>query len=300
MERGTFVRFVIVSGLSGAGKSQVVNCMEDVGFYCIDNIPPVLIPKIAQVCMQSKIEKLALVTDLRGKEMFNEINNAIAELKDLHFDFEILFLEANNEVLVKRFKETRRKHPLVNENSTVLEAINKERRKLEELRGMANNIIDTSNLTANQLKEQIKAVYMNGEKYEGIVTHIISFGFKYGMPLDADLVFDVRFLPNPYYIKDLKEYNGLSKQVRDFVFAYEQTNTFVDKLTDMIEFLYPYYIEEGKSQLVIAIGCTGGMHRSVAIAKELHDRLHASGHNMFLGHRDIERDGKNRIQDEGR
>ena len=294
------MRFVIVSGLSGAGKSQVVNCMEDVDFYCIDNIPPVLIPKIAQVCMQSKIEKLALVTDLRGKEMFNEINNAIAELKDLHFDFEILFLEANDNVLVKRFKETRRKHPLVNENSTVLEAINKERRKLQELRGMANHIIDTSNLTANQLKEQIKAIYMNGEKYEGIVTHIISFGFKYGMPLDADLVFDVRFLPNPYYIENLKEHNGLSKEVRDFVFAYEQTNTFVDKLTDMIEFLYPYYIEEGKSQLVIAIGCTGGMHRSVAIAKELYERLHASGHNMFLGHRDIERDGKNRIQDEGR
>ncbi len=292
------MRFVIVTGLSGAGKSQVVKCMEDIDYYCIDNIPPVLIPKIAQVCMQSKIEKLALVTDLRGKEMFLEIDNAIAELRALEVQFELLFLEASSNVLVNRFKETRRRHPLVNENCTVLDAIHKERETLAGLRSIADHIIDTSSITTHQLQEKVRAIYLNEEEYEGIVTHIMSFGFKYGIPSDADLVFDVRFLPNPFYLEELKRKTGQDQEVRDFVFSYPQTRQFLDRLAEMIAFLYPHYIEEGKSQLVIAIGCTGGMHRSIAIAEALHDRLQEEGHTIFLGHRDMRREGNNQAQKE--
>jgi len=279
---------IIVSGMSGAGKSQVVNCLEDIGFYCIDNIPPITIPKIAEICMQSEIKKLALVTDLRGKRMFSEIYDTLNELEKMNIQYEILFLEACDEVLVKRFSETRRKHPLVSEKLTVLQAISEEREMLAKLKGLAHNIIDTSKLSVNQLNEQIKKLYVEGEEFEGLVTHIISFGFKNGIPLDADLVFDVRFLPNPFYIKELKSHSGLEQPVYDYVFSFEQTRVFSDKLTDMIEFLYPNYIKEGKSQLVIAIGCTGGKHRSVAIAKKLYENLISSGRkNIFIGHRDL-------------
>lgn len=282
------MRLVIVSGMSGAGKSQVVNCLEDIGFYCIDNIPPVTIPKIAEICIQSEINKLALVTDLRGKQMFSEIYDTLNELEKINIQYEILFLEASDEVLVKRFSETRRKHPLVSEKSTVVQAISEEREMLGKLKSLAHNVIDTSKLSVNQLNDQIKKLYIEGEEFEGLVTHIISFGFKNGIPLDADLVFDVRFLPNPFYISELKNHSGLEQPVYDYVFSFEQTIAFSDKLTDMIEFLYPNYIKEGKSQLVIAIGCTGGKHRSVAIAKKLYENLVSSGRkNIFLGHRDL-------------
>lgn len=283
------MNLVIVSGLSGAGKSQVVKCMEDMGFYCIDNIPAVLIPKIAQVCISSDIENLALVTDLRGKQMFNDVYSAMDMLIELGIKYRVLFLEASDNVLVKRFSETRRKHPLVSENNTVLNAINEERQLLSSIRKIADDIVDTSNLTVNELKEQIINIFNSNKKYEGLVTHIMSFGFKYGAPVDADLVFDVRFLPNPYYEPELKPHSGLDEDVYNFVYSYEQTKEFLKKLTDMVEFLYPHYINEGKSQLVIAIGCTGGRHRSVAIAKGLFDKLKESGHNIFLRHRDIDK-----------
>lgn len=281
------MRFVIVTGLSGAGKSQVIKCMEDIDFYCIDNIPPKLIPSFAEICYQSKLDKVALVTDLRGGEMFNQIFKAMEKLKNSNYDFEILFLEAADEILVKRYKETRKKHPLQAPDESVLDAIANERSLLSQIRGISDNIIDTSSLTSNQLKDQITSIYKEGNKYEGIVTNVVSFGFKHGVPLDADLVFDVRFLPNPFYIKGLKEKSGLDKEVSEFVMNYDQSKTFLDKLNDMISFLIPYYIEEGKSQLVIAIGCTGGQHRSVTIAIKLYEYLKGKSHNVFLRHRDV-------------
>lgn len=280
------MRFVIITGLSGAGKSQVVKIMEDMEFYCIDNMPPALIPNFVEVCYQSKLEKIALVTDLRGGEMFKQIFDALNKLKKSKYDFELLFLEASDEVLVKRYKETRRRHPLLSSNSTVVNAIEKERNTLFELRKIATNIVDTSNLTLNQLREQITSIFKDGENYEGIVTYVESFGFKYGIPLDADLVFDVRFLPNPFYIEELKKYNGNDECVSKYVMSYPQTKQFLEQLKNMITFLIPNYIEEGKSQLVIAIGCTGGQHRSVTIANELYKYLKDEKHNVFLRHRE--------------
>lgn len=280
------MRFVIITGLSGAGKSQVVKIMEDMEFYCIDNMPPALIPNFVEVCYQSKLEKIALVTDLRGGEMFKQIFDALNKLKQSKYDFELLFLEASDEVLVKRYKETRRRHPLLSSNSTVINAIEKERKSLSELRKIATSIVDTSNLTLNQLREQITSIFKDGENYEGIVTYVESFGFKYGIPLDADLVFDVRFLPNPFYIDELKAYNGNDNCVSDYVLSYPQTTEFLKKLEDMIDFLIPLYIEEGKSQLVVAIGCTGGQHRSVTIANKLYGYLKEKKHNVFLRHRE--------------
>lgn len=282
------MRFVIVTGLSGAGKSQVVKYMEDMEYYCIDNMPPKLIKNFVEICYQSKLEKVALVTDLRGGSMFNRIFEAIDTLKESGYEFEVLFLEASDEILIKRYKETRRRHPLVSSNKTVVEAIAEEKEILSNIRKIADNIIDTSNLTLSQLKEQVYNIFTEGQAYEGIVTYIESFGFKYGMPLDADLVFDVRFLPNPFYIPELKNFTGNDKCVSDFVMSHKQSEIFLEKLEDMIDFLLPHYIEEGKSQLLIAIGCTGGQHRSVTIANKLYEYLKANKHNVFLRHREQE------------
>lgn len=281
------MRFVIVTGLSGAGKSQVVNCMEDIGYYCIDNMPPKLIPSFAEICYQSKMEKVAIVTDLRSGEMFEQIYETMEWLKKANHVFDILFLEASDEVLVKRYKETRRKHPLLSGDTMVVDAVLKERELLSKIRSIATNIIDTSNLMPSQLKEQITSVYQEGKEYEGIVTYVESFGFKHGVPLDADLVFDVRFLPNPFYIADMRAHTGLDSDVHNFVMGYPQSKIFLEKLIDMVSFLIPHYVEEGKSQLVIAIGCTGGQHRSVTMADELYRYLKQNGHNVFVRHRDI-------------
>lgn len=283
------MRFVIITGLSGAGKSQVVKIMEDMEFYCIDNMPPALIVNFVEICYRSKLEKVALVTDLRGGEMFKQIFDALGKLEKSKYEFELLFLEASDEVLVKRYKETRRRHPLLSSNSTVVNAIEEERNALFELRKIATNIVDTSNLTLSALREQITSIFKDGEHYEGIVTYVESFGFKYGIPLDADLVFDVRFLPNPFYIEKLKKYSGNDKCVSDYVMSYPQTAEFLEKLEEMVSFLIPHYIEEGKSQLVIAIGCTGGQHRSVTIANELYRYLKEEKHNVFLRHREQDR-----------
>jgi len=290
LSEGENMRFIIVTGLSGAGKSQVVNCMEDIGFYCIDNMPPKLIPSFADICYQSKLTKIAIVTDLRGGEMFDQIFEALDKLKASSHDYEILYLEADDNTLIKRYKQTRRKHPLISETKTVIDAITEERSLLSKIRAVSDNIIDTSHLTTSQFKEQITSIYLNGNKYQGIVNYIVSFGFKHGIPLDADLVFDVRFLPNPFYDNELKPLTGLDKEVADYVMSFEQTTEFLKKLNDMISFLIPYYIEEGKSQLVVGIGCTGGQHRSVTIANELYTHLKQQSHNVFLRHRDV---GKN-------
>jgi UPF0042 nucleotide-binding protein len=287
------MRFVIVTGLSGAGKSQVVKHLEDLGFFCVDNLPPSLIPKFAEVCFQSrsKMDKIALVIDIRGGELFKDIFPGLSEIKASGFNCEILFLEASDDVLIKRFKESRRNHPLSPEGR-LNKAINEERKILQEIKRNANHIIDTSNLTTRQLKEEIARIFVEGKHFEGLIISIISFGFKYGLPMDCDLAFDVRFIPNPYYISSLKKLTGKHEDVKSYVLKSKETQVFIAKLSDMLEFLIPNYIKEGKSQLVIGIGCTGGKHRSVAIADDIYRILVEKQHRVVIEHRDIEKDNK--------
>lgn len=287
------MRFVIITGLSGAGKSQAMRFMEDLGFFCIDNMPPALIPKFAEICFQSqgKMEKVALVMDIRSGDLFNDLFAGLEALKERDLKYEILFLEASDEVLIKRYKETRRKHPLA-PDGRVTDAIQKERELLENVRSKADHIIDTSNMLSRQFKEQITSIFIEGKQYKGIIITLLSFGYKYGIPLDSDLVFDVRFIPNPYYISSLKKNTGKNEDVKNYVLKWPETKEFIKRLQDMIEFLIPNYIKEGKSQLVISIGCTGGKHRSVTIAEELFKTLKAQNHSVFIEHRDIEKDTK--------
>ncbi|HHW57934.1 MAG TPA: RNase adapter RapZ [Clostridia bacterium] len=281
------MRFVIITGLSGAGKTQALKAMEDMGFFCIDNFPPALIPKLADLFYQSKnIDKIALGMDLRGGHFFEDIYSSLDFLKRNNYDYEIVFLEASDEVLIKRFKETRRKHPL-SEEGRIVDGINEERKRLSDIRKIANYIIDTSNLTSSQLKEELSNIFLKGKKFKGIIIDIMSFGYKYGIPLDADLVFDVRFLPNPFYIDELRPLTGNDEKVKEYVMKWDEAKEFLKKLGDMIKFLIPYYIREGKSQLVIAIGCTGGKHRSVTIANALYELLKKDDYSVVLNHRDI-------------
>ncbi|MDK2991812.1 MAG: RNase adapter protein RapZ [Clostridiales bacterium] len=282
------MRFVIVTGLSGAGKSQTLHFMEDFGFFCVDNLPPLLIPKFAELCFQSRgnIDKIAVVTDIRGGQFFNDMAECLSVLKQQGYPYEILFLEASDPVLIKRFKETRRRHPLASEGR-VAYAIAEERSRLQYIKEKATYIIDTSELLPKQLKEQLHHLFVENERYEGMTISIISFGYKYGLPLDADLVFDVRFLPNPFYVPSLKEHTGLEKSVREYVLKQPETPIFVSKLKDLLSFLIPGYIKEGKNELVIAIGCTGGMHRSVTIAEVIKEYLMAQGYKVMVEHRDV-------------
>lgn len=284
------MKFVIITGLSGAGKSQAMKSMEDIGFYCVDNLPPSLIPKFADLCFhaQGDIERSALVIDIRGGKFFNDLFESLETLKKQGYKYEILFLEASDEVLIKRFKETRRSHPL-NPHGRIIDGISAEREKLSELKKKADYIIDTSNLTSAHLKEEVKKIFSEGNKIENLTIAIESFGFKRGILLEADLVFDVRFLPNPHYIEPLRDFTGNDKNVRDYVMKWPESIKFVEKLLDMVEFLIPFYIKEGKTQLVIAIGCTGGRHRSVTIANVLYEALKEKGHRVTINHRDSER-----------
>lgn len=281
------MEFIIITGLSGAGRSQAVKVLEDSGFYCMDNLPPALLPDFADLCSQSKrkIGKVAVVVDIRGGKFFNDLFKSLDILKEQGFNYKILFLDASDEVLIKRFKELRRPHPL-SSNGRIIEGIEKERKKLVQVQKKSDHIIDTSNFTLAMLKEEIKSIVIEGKKTDNITISIVSFGFKRGIPLDADLVFDVRFLPNPYYIKELKEYTGNEKQVRDYVMNNEEAKVFAEKLIDMIDFLIPFYIKEGKTQLVIAIGCTGGKHRSVTLANVLYEYLKDNGHRTIKNDRD--------------
>lgn len=282
------MKFIIVTGLSGAGKTQVVKAFEDMGNFCVDNMPPQLIPKFAEIYHRSANphDCAALVCDIRGREMFNDLAGSLDELAELGYEYEILFLEASDETLIRRYKETRRMHPL-SEGGRIIDGIRRERRILNAVKEKANRIIDTTLLSATQLRQQINAVYGSESELGRIAVHVMSFGFKYGIPLDSDLVFDVRFLPNPFYIPELKEHTGLEACIRDYVMDSEVSGEFLAKLADMVEFLIPQYIKEGKSQLVIAIGCTGGHHRSVTIAEALYSEVKSSGHNAMVSHRDI-------------
>jgi UPF0042 nucleotide-binding protein len=286
------MRFVIVTGLSGAGKTQAIRCLEDLGYFCVDNLPATLIPKFAEACYQTegKIDKIALVIDIRGGQFFDDLFVSLNYLKEQDLNYEILFLDASDETIIKRFKESRRKHPLAPEGR-ILNGIIKERNRLKEVKDRANNIIDTTKLATRELREKLTSIYSEEGQIENeLMITVLSFGFKYGIPVDSDLVFDVRFLPNPFYIPELKVFSGNDKEVRDYVFNFEVTNSFINKLQDMVEFLIPNYLKEGKRQLIISIGCTGGRHRSVAIANEVYNRLKEKEHKVTIDHRDINED----------
>ncbi|MFL0268991.1 RNase adapter RapZ [Candidatus Clostridium radicumherbarum] len=286
------MRFVIVTGLSGAGKTQAIRCLEDLGYFCVDNLPATLIPKFAEACYQTegKIDKIALVIDIRGGQFFDDLFVSLNYLKEQDLSYEILFLDASDETIIKRFKESRRKHPLA-PDGRILNGIIKERNRLKEVKDRANNIIDTTKLATRELREKLTSIYSEEGQIENeLMITVLSFGFKYGIPVDSDLVFDVRFLPNPFYIPDLKVFSGNDKEVRDYVFSFEVTNSFINKLQDMVEFLIPNYLKEGKRQLIISIGCTGGRHRSVAIANEVYNRLKEKEHKVTIDHRDINED----------
>lgn len=262
------MEFLIITGLSGGGKSQAADIIEDLDYYCVDNMPVALIPRFAELCAATKgrYEKVALVTDVREKDGFKDIFKVLDSLKAMDFGYKILFMEADPQTIIKRYKETRRPHPLAAKGGSIELAMAKESEQLKPLRDEADYIINTSHLTLGMLKNQLFTLFAESGRERGINVNVMSFGFKYGMPLDADLVFDVRFLPNPYYVEGMRTQTGLDPDVRDYVFSFEQTNIFMEKLTDMIEYLLPLYIEEGKYSLTVAIGCTGGRHRSVAIA----------------------------------
>jgi len=284
------LEFTIITGLSGAGRSEAVRCFEDMGYFCIDNLPPNLILDMAKLSLhpESKVNKIALVCDVRGREFFETLFEALRQLKERGISYQILFLEASDEVLVKRFKETRRRHPLAL-GGRIIDGIKKERRLMESLRGIADLIIDTSELNAWELRDKIRSSFLREEKRKGLLITIVSFGYKYGVPLDADLVIDVRFLPNPHYVEELRPLTGQDEKVRQFVLEREETKFFLEKFLDLVAFLLPHYVSEGKSHLVIAIGCTGGTHRSVTLADETYKFLVEKGYNVLVKHREVER-----------
>lgn len=285
------MEFIIVSGMSGAGKSQVATILEDMGFYCVDNLPAKLIPPLAQLCManQGKYERVALVTDIRGGQTFDGLFAALEALDAMELKHKILFVESAPEAIIKRYKETRRTHPLAKNGRTLPQAVSEERVALEPVRKQAEYIIDTTALSTAKLRGEVHRLFGKPGVAPEMSVNVISFGFKYGIPIEADLVFDVRCLPNPFYIDELKHQTGLDEGVRDFVFGYQQTGDLMTKLGDLLSFLLPLYVEEGKTALVIAVGCTGGQHRSVAITRALADFLRQKGYNASENHRDMTR-----------
>ena len=281
------MKFIIVTGLSGSGKSEAMRSLEDMGFYCVDNLPPALIPKFAELCYQSNstIDKVALGIDVRGRKFFKALHESLNVLRKDKYPFEILYLDCSDDILLKRYKMTRRNHPLAI-NRQIPEGIKIERTILEPLKEIADCIIDTSNMKPKDLKEEISKIYANGEVNNNLTISVVSFGFKHGIPSDSDLVFDVRFLPNPYYVEELRNKTGDDQEVRDYVMDSEISHQFYDKLLDMINFLVPQYIKEGKHHLVISIGCTGGRHRSVTISNLISDELMKQDYRVVKKHRD--------------
>ena len=287
------LQLVIVTGMSGAGKTVAVQSFEDLGYFCVDNMPPKLISKFAEICLQSdgKISRVAIVTDVRGGELFQGLFDELDHLKDQEFSYKLMFLDASDAVLMRRYKETRRRHPLLDVvHGSIENALKSERLLLKPARERADYIIDTTHLSAAQLKERISNIFLDNVM-TGMLINCTSFGFKYGIPADSDLVFDVRFLPNPYYVEGMRPLSGNDAPVRDYVMGFETAQVFAEKLEDMIRFLIPNYISEGKHQLIISIGCTGGKHRSVTLANELYRRLsNAKDYGIRIEHRDLEKD----------
>jgi UPF0042 nucleotide-binding protein len=289
------MRIVIVTGMSGAGLSTTLKMLEDMGYYCVDNMPVMLLPKFVELAAgnNSATPNVAIGIDIRNGKGLSELENVFEGLVNNRYLYEILFLDAADEVLLKRYKETRRSHPLAKADR-IDKGILLERKRLEFLKKQADYIIDTSELLTRELKQELEKIFVLDEKYSNLFVTVLSFGFKYGIPTDADLVFDVRFLPNPYYIENLKPLTGNDPPIREYVMGTEAAQVFLEKLVDMVNFLIPNYILEGKNRLVIAIGCTGGKHRSVTLANELYSALLGKDYGVKVEHRDIERDAHNK------
>lgn len=283
------MRFVVVTGMSGGGKSTALKMLEDAGFYCVDNLPISLLDKFIELIATpgSEITRVALGLDVRAGQSFTEATSILQKQKDAGKELEILFMDASDNALVKRYKETRRVHPLAPEGR-VEDGIRLEREMTRGIRNSADYVIDTSNLLTRELKEELDRIFVQNKEYNSLMITLLSFGFKYGIPTDADLVFDVRFLPNPFYVDELKKKTGNDKEVQDFVMQFPESKEFLDKLEDMLKFLIPNYVKEGKYQLVIAIGCTGGQHRSVTLANALYERMKDKGkYGIKLFHREL-------------
>ncbi len=283
------MRFVVVTGMSGGGKSTALKILEDFGFYCVDNLPASLIEKFVELITMpnGEITKVALGLDVRADQSFEKTTKILKDLRAGGYQFEILFMDASEAVLIKRYKETRRVHPLA-VGGRVEDGVRKEQKVLAATRKMADYVIDSSKLLTRELKAELERIFVANEEYNSLMVTVMSFGFKHGIPADADLVFDVRFLPNPFYIEELKHKTGNDPEVQQFVMSNPEAEMFLQKLTDMVQFLIPNYINEGKNQLVIAIGCTGGKHRSVTLANELYARMKDQGHyGIKLYHRDM-------------
>lgn len=284
------MRFVILTGMSGAGKSTALKMMEDMGYFCVDNLPIPLIEKFSELLETEKLEKIAVGVDIRSGQFLEELESMLEQMQQKGRKYEILFLDADDVVLVKRYKETRRSHPLAI-GERVDKGIALEREKLKFLKQNADVIIDTSQLLTRELKQELEKIFVQNQNFQNLFVTILSFGFKYGIPVDSDLVFDVRFLPNPYYVEELRPKTGNDKEVQEFVLKYEESHEFLDKLEDMVKFLLPHYSAEGKNQLIISIGCTGGKHRSVTLANELYKRLQMQeGYGIKVEHRDTGKD----------
>ena len=287
------MKLVIVTGMSGAGKSTAMKMMEDMGFFCVDNLPIVLFDKFSEYLNRSysKQQKIAIGMDVRSGEDLESLEITLQNLDKMNLPFEILFLDADDRVLIKRYKETRRVHPLAN-GERIEKGLEIERERIAFLKKEADFIIDTSNLLTRELKFELERIFVNHEEFKSMMVTILSFGFKYGIPADSDMVMDVRFLPNPYYDVELRPKTGNDKEIQEFVMKYPEATSFIDKLEDLIQFLIPQYISEGKNQLVISIGCTGGKHRSVTLANELYQRLNGESrdYGLKIEHRDLAKD----------
>lgn len=277
--------FVIITGLSGAGKSQAVKVFEDMGYFCVDNLPAPLIPKFAELCQQSegKVRSVALVIDIRGDLFLDELNDSLNQLKTMAVDYQILFLEASDDVLISRFKETRRNHPL-SPSGSISEGIRLEREKLSDLRGRANKIIDTSRLKSSELRAELRQDW--GNEAVNMNVTILSFGYKHGIPMDTDLLMDVRFIPNPFYLPELRPLTGRDRAVQEYVYQSSESQEFIERFSGLLLFLLPNYIKEGKTHMMLGIGCTGGQHRSVALAIKLGQILADAGYKVSVRHRD--------------
>ena len=294
------MRFVIVTGMSGAGRSSALKMLEDMGYFCVDNLPVRLIPKMTSMMLEeNSLDKAAIGIDIRNLQGLSKLDGILDKLQEEGFQYEILFLEADSSVLVKRYKETRRNHPLALQGR-VDKAIEAERVELAFIKKRADYILDTSHMLVRDLKQEIDKIFLGEDEYENFFVTILSFGFKYGIPEDSDLVFDVRFLPNPYYIPDLKPQTGNDRAVYDYVMSSPQAMTFEKKLFEMVEFLIPNYILEGKNQLVISVGCTGGKHRSVTIANALARHMKQLPYSVKVEHRDIDKDVKRKPEAYGK
>ena len=281
------MKLVVVTGLSGAGKSQALHTLEDIGFYCVDNLPPMLIPNMAKLCLEDDpaIQRVALGIDTRSGAFFGHADEALDELTRMNVNYDVIYLTASNEELIRRYKETRRAHPMGSEKM-LIQNIKKEREMLLGMERRATRVIDTTTMLTRQLREMLLRMYGEGDADKAISVNVLSFGFKHGIPQDADLVFDVRFIPNPFYIPEMRPMNGADQPVHDYVMSFEETHQFLNKTLDLLRFLIPNYVSEGKDRLVIGIGCTGGQHRSVCLAIEIAEGLKQAGFRCSVSHRD--------------